>query len=85
MKPIGKYIVINKIHEEKKTESGLILSANDVNEYRYHKGNVVEPGTSVEHIKSGDTIFFDKAAGHTMLINNTTYTVITERDVVVVL
>ena len=37
MKPIGKYIVITKINEEKKTDSGLILSADDVNAYRYHR------------------------------------------------
>ena len=85
MKPIGKYIVITKINEEKKTDSGLILSADDVNAYRYHKAKVIEPGTNVENIKPNDVIFFDKSAGHTMLINNTTYTVITERDVVVVL
>ena len=27
MTPIGKYIIINKIKEEKKTKSGLLLSA----------------------------------------------------------
>jgi|TARA_R110000744_G_scaffold15134_7_gene42593 co-chaperonin GroES (HSP10) len=85
MKPIGKYIIIRKINEEKKTDSGLILSADDVDSYRYHKAKVVEAGTQVECIKTNDIIFFDKSAGHTMFIKNETYTVITERDVVVVL
>ena len=80
MTPIGKYIIINKIKEEKKTKSGLLLSADDVDSFRYQK-----PGTLVSEIKEGDFIYFDKAAGHSMLIKDEPYTVITERDVVVVL
>ena len=47
MKPIGKYIVIKTIKEELKTESGLLLSAQDVSDFRYRKGQVVKPGTDV--------------------------------------
>ena len=85
MQPIGKYILIIKIKEEKKTDSGLLLSAEDVEAFRYHKGKVIKPGTDVGVIKEKDLIFYDKAAGHTMLINNESYTIIAERDVVVVL
>ena len=63
MKPIGKYIVITKIEEEVKTESGIL----------------------VDTIKENDLIYYDKAAGHSMLINDFVYTVISERDVVVVI
>ena len=52
---------------------------------RYHQGKVIKPGTLVEHIKEGDEIYYDKAAGHSMLINDKIYTVISERDVVVVI
>ena len=85
MKPIGKYIVIKTIKEELKTESGLLLSAQDVDGFRYRKGIVVKQGTNVADIKEDDVIYFDKAAGHQMLIEEYPYTVITERDVVVVL
>ena len=85
MQPIGKYIVIKKIKEEKKTKSGLLLSAEDVESYRYQKGQVVKPGTDVNVIKSNDIIFYDKAAGYSMFIEDQPYTVISERDVVVVL
>ena len=85
MKPIGKYIVIKTIKEELKTESGLLLSAQDVSDFRYRKGQVVKPGTDVNVINEGDLIYYDKAAGHGMLIEDNPYTVITERDVVVVL
>jgi co-chaperonin GroES (HSP10) len=85
MKPIGKYIVIKTIDEELKTESGLFLSGDDVNQMRYKRGLVVEAGTDVPHIKKDDDIYYDKAHGFTMLIDDKQYTIIRENDVVVVL
>ena len=41
MRPVGKYIVIKTIDEEVKTKSGLLLSATDVDEFRYKKGKVI--------------------------------------------
>ncbi len=84
MKPIGKYILIKQIKEEIKTETGLLLSASDVADIRYKKAEVVAPGTKVEVIKNSDTIYYDSRAGHTMMVNGDTYTVITENDVVLV-
>jgi co-chaperonin GroES (HSP10) len=85
LKPIGKYIVIKTIEEELTTQSGLILSGEDANQMRYKRGLVIESGTEVPHIKKDDDIYYDKAHGFTMLINNNQYTIIQERDVVVVL
>jgi co-chaperonin GroES (HSP10) len=85
MKPIDKYIIIKTIEEKIKTSSGLLLSADDASSMRYKKGTVVKPGTNVSVINTGDMIHYDSRAGYTMLINNEPYTVITERDVVVVL
>ena len=84
MKLIGKNILIDVINEEIKTSSGLLLSSEDTSQFRYSKGKVVEPGTDVDVISSGDTIFYDSRAGHTMVVNGEQYTVIIERDVVVV-
>tara|TARA_B100001175_G_scaffold55871_1_gene44930 strand:- start:559 stop:816 length:258 start_codon:yes stop_codon:yes gene_type:complete len=84
MKPIGKYILIQQVNEEIKTESGLLLSADDVKDIRYKKGKVIKPGTDVSVIDSGNVIYYDGRAGYTMVINGEQYTVITERDVVVV-
>ena len=83
MKAIGKYIVITPIVEELKTDSGLILTDEDT--VRYKKGIVVESGSLVDVIKSGDEIFYDKNAGHTIMLDGKTYSIILERDVVVVL
>ena len=52
---------------------------------RYKKGLVVKPGTDVEVIHEGDSIYYDTRAGYTMVVNGDTYTIIVERDVVVVL
>ena len=84
MKPIGKYILITAVKEEIKTESGILLSADDVENIRYKKGIVNASGTDVKDIKESDTIYYDSRAGYTMMIKDTLYTVITERDVVVV-
>jgi co-chaperonin GroES (HSP10) len=85
MKPIGKYIAIKTIDEELKTESGLLLSGEDMNQMRYKRGLVIEAGTDVPHIKKDDNIYYDKAHGFTMIINEKQYTIIRENDVVVVL
>ena len=85
MKPINKYIAINIVEEEIVTESGLILSDKDVDDLRYRKATVIAPGTEVKNINKGDTIYFDSRTGYTMLIDNKPCTIISERDVVVVL
>jgi len=70
---IGKNVIIQPIEEEVKTDSGLLLTASDVDEFRYKKAKVIQP------------VYFDKSAGFSLMLNNTTYTVIAERDIVVVL
>ncbi len=72
------------IDEEVKMESGLILSGDDVNQFRYKRGVVVEPGTDVSVISKGDKLYFDKGHSFTMVIKDTQYTIIREADVVVV-
>ena len=84
MKPIGKYLVVKDIQENVKTESGLILSGEDTNQLRYKRGMVIAPGTDVDAIEEGDELYYDKAHSFTMLIDDMQYTIISERDVVVV-
>ena len=85
MQPIGKYIVIKNVDETIKTESGLILSGEDANQFRYRRGLVVVPGTDVTKIMEGDELYYDKNHSFTMMINDMQYTIISEKDVVVVL
>jgi len=85
MVPVNKYLIINAIDEQSQTQSGLLLSASDSDKFRYKKGEVVKPGTNVDVVKEGDLIYYDKAAGYTMFINDSPYTIILERDIVVIL
>jgi co-chaperonin GroES (HSP10) len=84
-RPINKYIVISKVDEQLKTDSGLLLSQEDAKNFRYMKGTVISVGHEVHTVKDGDSIYYDKSAGHTLLIENEPFTVIREADVVVVL
>jgi len=84
MKPIGKYIIVTNLEEEVKTDAGLILSGEDLNQFRYKKGVVVEPGTEVTTIFKDDKIYYDKTHSFTMMIGGGHYTVLREADVVVV-
>lgn len=85
MKAIGKNIVIRQVDEEVKTASGLVLSGEDTNQLRYKRGKVVASGTEVHSISEGDEIYYDKAQSYTMIIGDKPFTIIQERDVVVVL
>ena len=84
MKAIGKNIIVQPIHENVKTESGILLSGEDLNGLRYGRAIVESQGTDVQAIKAGDEVYFDKTQSYTMLIRDVQYTVIQERDVVVV-
>jgi len=85
MKPIGKYLIVKDIQETVTTESGLILSGEDTNQLRYKRAVVVASGTDVTVINEDDELYYDKAHSFTMLINDTQFTIISERDVVVVI
>ena len=85
MQPIGKYIVIEQEEEQIKTSSGLLLSQEDTKNFRYKKGVVIKEGTEVSVIKPNDEIYYDKRAGYTMMIDEKPCTIITERDVVIIL
>lgn len=85
MKVIGSNILVVPINEESKTSIGLLMSASDTKELRYKKATVVAVGDLATAVKPGNFIYFDKAAGHSIRINEDMYTVIRLQDVVVVL
>jgi len=86
MKAVGKYIVINPIKEvDSTTKGGLILAESQIEDIRYRRAKVVEPGSDVKVLKTGDEIYYDKAAGFKIEINKEQYKVIKEFDVVIIL
>ena len=86
MKAVGKYIVIDPIKEvDSTTKGGLILAESQREDIRYRRAKVVEPGSDVNVLKTGDEIYYDKAAGFKIEIKKEQYKVIKEFDVVIIL
>ena len=86
MKAIGKNLIIQKIKEgTTATKGGLLLAENQREDIRYVEAKVLHIGDEVVGVKEGDSIFFDRHAGHKIEYNKETYHVIKLGDVVVVL
>jgi co-chaperonin GroES (HSP10) len=86
MKAIGKNLIIQKTKEgTTKTKGGLLLAENQREDIRYVEANVKSIGEEIEGINEGSKIFFDRHAGHKIIIDKQTYHVIKIQDVVVVL
>ena len=84
MKAINYYIVVDKIKTQPKTVAGLILTEATDNDNRYTKAKIISTGNLVEGLKDGDTVFYDKHAGHGIMWKDTLYQVIKAGDVVLV-
>jgi co-chaperonin GroES (HSP10) len=83
MKAVGKYLIIENITEELKSNSGLIMTGEDMSNLRYRKSKVVSAGTEVDCVKDGDIIYHDSRAGHKVKLDDKVYGVILEREVVI--
>jgi co-chaperonin GroES (HSP10) len=84
MKAVNYYVVVDKIKNEQKKVAGLIMTEDLDQDNRYSKGKVVSAGNLVEGIKDGDTIHYDKHAGHGIQYKDKLYFVIKVSDIVLV-
>jgi co-chaperonin GroES (HSP10) len=85
MKVLNKYILAERVTEQKQTKTGLLLTGSDSSDMRYHKAKVFDVGIQVSGIQYGDVIMYDKVNSHDVFINETRYVILQEKDVVVVL
>ena len=86
MKAIGRNLIIEKTKEgTTKTKGGLLLAETHRDDIRYVEANVLSIGEEIEGINEGSKIFFDRHAGHKIVIDKQTYHDIKIQDVVVVL
>ena len=76
-------MIIENITEELKSNSGLIMTGEDMSSLRYRKSKVVSAGTEVDCVKDGDIIYHDSRAGHKVKLDDKVYGVILEREVVI--
>lgn len=86
MKAIGLNLIIQKVKEgTTATKGGLLLAESHREDIRYIEATVIQVGDQVVGIKQGDSIFYDRHAGHKIEVDKETYQVIKLGDVVVVL
>lgn len=85
MKAIGSFVVIKKQPEEVKNKSGLIITEYVDKDIRYKLAEVVSVGESVKGLQQGDKIYYDSAAGSDIRIDGEKFTVVPDRQIVVVL
>ena len=84
MKAVNHYIIIDLIKKQPKKVAGLILTEDVDSDNRYLKAKVVSVGNLVEGIKEGDTVYYDKHAGHGIQHKDKFYGVIKQMDVVLI-
>jgi co-chaperonin GroES (HSP10) len=84
MQAINYYLVVDKIKEAPKKVGGLELTESQDKDVRYSKGKVISVGDQVPVVKVGDTIRYDKHAGHGIEYDKKLYYVIKISDVVIV-
>ena len=84
MKAINRYIIVDRIKTEPKKVAGLIMTDDTDVDNRYLRGTIISTGNLVEGLKDGDSIYYDKHAGHAITWKDDLYQVIQSRDVVLV-
>ena len=84
MKAVNYYIIIELVKEAPKKVAGLIMTEDIDQDNRYLKAKIISCGNLVEGLKDGDTIYYDKHAGHDISWKDTLYRVIRDMDVVLV-
>ena len=84
MKAINRYIIVDRIKTEPKKLAGLIMTDDTDSDNRYLKAKIISCGNLVEGLKDGDTIYYDKHAGHDISFNDKLYRVIRDMDIVLV-
>ena len=84
MQAINNYIIVDKIKIKPKKVAGLIMTEDTDKDNRYIKAKIISCGKLVDVLKKGDTIYYDKHAGHGIQYKDTLYQVIRDRDVILV-
>ena len=84
MRATNHYIIIDMIKDEPVIVGGLLLTEQTDEDNRYLKAKVISTGNLVEGIKEGDTVHYDKHAGHGIQHKDKFYGVIKQMDVVLI-
>ena len=86
VKTLNDFIIIEETEQATRlTESGLELTIDQLGDIRYIEGKIISENASIEVLKKGDKILFDKVAGHQIDLEGGQYKVIRLRDIVLIL
>ena len=83
LKPLEDYVVLSFEKEEKKTESGIILTTDDKEKPAI--GKVLSVGPKVETLKKDDKIIYQTYSGTKIKYDETEYLVIQAKHILAII
>lgn len=83
MKTDNDFIGVKRVKEEKKSESGLLLSDQDKGQMRYERAEVILENENYPNIKIGMHLYFDKVHGFDGVFDGQDLTLIRRRDIAI--
>lgn len=89
--PLGDRVVIKQLEAEKTTESGIILTGNTKEKPQEAEIIAVGPGGVVDgkevtmNVKVGDRVIYSKYAGTEFKMENETYIVLRQNDILAII
>lgn len=93
LKPLNDHVIIKPLNDERTTESGIIIP-DTVNQEKPEKGEVIAVGPGKLNdkgerialdLKVGDKVVFTKYSPNEVKIDNQTYLVLSESDILAVI
>ncbi len=77
--PFGDRLLIEKIKEEAKTATGIIMAKTK--EVNTEKGKILATGPSIKQAQIGMTVYFAKFSGDPVELEGKEYLLISEEDI----
>lgn len=85
-KPLGERVLVERLEEESKTSSGIIIPDNAKEKPLMGKVRAISAKVAEEKtLKDGDTIVFGKYSGTEIKLDNVEYIVLESKDILGVL
>lgn len=84
MQAINDYVVILPIKEEPKNVGGFLITESTTKDIRYFKAKIISVGNLTQGLEKDSIIYYDKHAGHSINFDGDWYSVIRQRDIVLV-
>lgn len=83
LKPLADRVVVERLEQEAKTASGIVLP--ETSKEKPEEGVVLEVGKDVKELKRGDKIVFGKYSGAEVKVGGRELLIIKEEDVLAII